>query len=408
MKSRDVPTSPKHRPCTEEIDMLYKMEPTIIKPGGRGGAFVSVVALLSALFTVGIVAGLRIAADRYPDTALLRYFRSSTSTTERVFVQQPTTPQDTLLSDTITAVAPSLGAVVTSKSAPVRQLSDVIGNAIAISNDGAALTMTGASTLGATSMVRFSNGVEQLLDDTQADPATGAVFINLNVSTTPVTFADSDAVAVGDRIMVLRYHAYAGNIEYAPSVIMGLRERSSVSAGNDSLVESSEALDRQILLSDLFDASWIGAGAYDLKGRLVGILSGMTAARGTFVIPINLLKRLTTKYVADEPVQRASLGVHYVNLSYNSTIDPYPSKGAYVFSDDKKRPAVLVQSPARAAGLLSNDVITAVDSVPLNELRSLSEVIATYAPNDKVALTVLRDNKEMKVTATLGIQPVKK
>ncbi len=407
MKSREVPTSPKHRPHTEEIDALYKMEPTITKPGRPGGAFIFGMVALSMLVTLAVVIGLRFAADRYPTVPLFKYFRASTSTTERVIVPQPSIAQDDVLSETIARVAPSLGAVVTSEHSVVRKVDDVIGNAVVISNDGSAITMTGTSTLGATSMVRFSNGVEQLLRGPQVDPATGAVFIDLNVSTTPVAFADSDRTAIGDRIMVLRYHAYAGNVEYVPTAVMGLQERISVPAGNDSLVESSETLNRQIRLTDQLDPSWTGAGAYDMKGRLVGIISGTAATEGTYLIPINSLKRLITKYVAGEPVQRATLGVSYVDLSYNSTIDPYPSKGAYLFSIDKKTPAISPKSPASAAGLQPNDVITTVDTAPLNELRSLSDAIASYAPNSKVELTVIRNTKEIKVTVTLGTHPAK-
>ncbi len=408
MKSRDVPTSPKHRPQSEEIDTLYKMEPTIVKPNNPRGPYLVVVMLCSMVLTLGAVIGLRIAADRYPSVMVLKYFRPSTSTTERVVVQQTTPSQDAALSDAITAITPSLGAVVKGGGATVRQLSDRIGNAIVVSNDGSALTMTSAATLGVTSLVRLNDGLEQLAHEPQTDPATNVVFVHLNVSTTPVTFADSDQSEVGDRIIVVRYNPYAGGVEYMPTSIMGLHERSSVVAGNDSLVESSELLDRQLRLADTFDTSWIGAGAYDMKGHLVGILSNNDTSRGTYVVPINSLKHLVTKFVANEQVQRALLGVRYVNLSYNSTIDPYPSKGAFLFSNDKKVPAITLKSPASTSGLQANDVITAVDGTPLNELRSLSDAVASYAPNSKVTLTVIRSAKEMKIAVTLGIQPAKK
>lgn len=405
MKSRDIPTSPKHRTHPEEIDALYKMEPTITKPYHRGGLFIVGVVVLSVCVTLGVIVGLRFAADRYSTIGVLRYFRSSTSTTERVVLQPSSAAQKTALNDIVSAVTPSLGAIVKSSSATVRQLDDTIGNAVFISNDGAALTMTGTSTLGTTSLVRLTDGVEQIIHDPQTDPATSAVFVRLNVSTTPVTFADSDQIALGDALLVFRYNAYAGGIECISTAIMGMHERSPIAAGGESLIESSEMLTRQLRLSETLDASWVGAGVFNEKGHLVGIISGAGEARGTYVIPINVLKNLVTKYVAGETLQRAVLGVHYVNLSYHSTIASYPSKGALIFSDDKKIPAVTPKSPGSVAGLAANDVVTSVDAAPLNELRSLSDALSTYVPNSRVDLTVLRNGKEIKMPVTLGAQP---
>lgn len=405
MKSRDVPTSPKHRTHPEEIDALYKMEPTIIKPHRRGGLFVVGVALLSVCVTLGVIVGLRFAADRYTTIGALRYFRSSTSTTERVVLQPSSSAQKIVLSDIISAVTPSLGTIVKSSSATVRRSDDTIGNAVFISNDGAAFTMTGTSTLGTASLVRLTDGVEQVIHDPQSDPATSAVFIRLNISTTPVTFADSDQVALGDPVSVFRYNAYGGGIEYIPTSIMGMHERSPVAAGDESLIESSDVITRQLRLSETFDASWVGAGVFNEKGHLVGIISGTGADQGTYVVPINGLKNLVTKYVAGETLQRAVLGVHYVNLSYHSAIASYPSKGALIFSNDKKVPAVTPKSPGSVAGLVANDVVTSVDAAPLNELRSLSDALSTYAPNSKVDLTVIRNGKEIKIPVTLGAQP---
>jgi S1-C subfamily serine protease len=407
MKSRDIPTSPRHRTHPEEIDALYKMEPTIMKPYRRGGLFIVGVIILSVCVTLGVIIALRFGADRYTTIGILKYFRSSTSTTERVVLQPSSSAQKTALNDIISAVTPSLGAIVKSSSTSVRQLDDKIGNAVFISNDGAAFTMTGTTTLGTTSLVRLTDGVEQVIHDPQTDPATSAAFIRLNISTTPVTFADSDQVALGDTVLLFRYNAYAGGVEYMSSSIMGTHERSSIAANGESLVESSEVLTRQLRVSGTFDASWVGAGVFNEKGHLIGIISSTNETQGAYVIPINVLKNLVTKYVAGETLQRAVLGVHYINLSYHSTIASYPSKGALLFSNDKKVPAVTSKSPGSIAGLMANDVITSVDATPLNELRSLSDALATYAPNSKVDLTVLRNNKETKISVTLGAQPEK-
>ena len=59
-------------------------------------------------------------------------------------------------------------------------------------------------------------------------------------------------------------------------------------------------------------------------------------------------------------------------------------------------------SGAERAGLKAGDLITKVDEVEIQGPEDLSRVIRQYQPDDKVTLTITRDGKEQKITATLG------
>jgi S1-C subfamily serine protease len=66
---------------------------------------------------------------------------------------------------------------------------------------------------------------------------------------------------------------------------------------------------------------------------------------------------------------------------------------------------VVADSPASAAGLQADDVITAVDGKALDGEASLADVIAGYQPGDEVTLTIARpgaDEDELDLTVTLG------
>lgn len=58
-------------------------------------------------------------------------------------------------------------------------------------------------------------------------------------------------------------------------------------------------------------------------------------------------------------------------------------------------------TPAAEAGLLSDDVITAIDGESMLD-QDLAEVIGAYAPGDTIAITVLRDGEEIEFEATLA------
>ena len=60
------------------------------------------------------------------------------------------------------------------------------------------------------------------------------------------------------------------------------------------------------------------------------------------------------------------------------------------------------ESGAEKAGLKKGDIITKIDDIKIEDPGDLTQAIRKYKPEEKVTVTYLRDNKENKVTATLG------
>ena len=61
--------------------------------------------------------------------------------------------------------------------------------------------------------------------------------------------------------------------------------------------------------------------------------------------------------------------------------------------------------PAEAAGLKPNDVIVKLDNQPIWEVRQLQKIIRGTAPGRQLRLTLLRDNKRVQVSVTIGQMP---
>ena len=70
--------------------------------------------------------------------------------------------------------------------------------------------------------------------------------------------------------------------------------------------------------------------------------------------------------------------------------------------DGAKITSVTKGSGAEKAGLKAGDVITKVNGVDIDGPGKLTETIGKLKPEDKVDITIKRENKEQKVTATLG------
>ena len=90
-----------------------------------------------------------------------------------------------------------------------------------------------------------------------------------------------------------------------------------------------------------------------------------------------------------EDSNRAMLGVN-TEVSSEDKID-----GAKVTS-------VLKESAAEKAGIKAGDIIIKIDEKKIDENNSITEAIKGKKPGEKVAVTVLRDGKEQKLSAELG------
>ena len=124
----------------------------------------------------------------------------------------------------------------------------------------------------------------------------------------------------------------------------------------------------------------------------------ITSAEGIgFAIPINIVKPIIDSFVNNGTFTESYLGI----FAYDKEAIPYLdssvtfSKGVYVIQ-------VSLDGPANFAGIKVGDIITRIDNVEVNKMSELRRYIYTKNPNDKVILTIIRNNKERTFDVTLG------
>jgi serine protease Do len=145
--------------------------------------------------------------------------------------------------------------------------------------------------------------------------------------------------------------------------------------------------------------------------RLVLLATGASFAAAALLIGPgggsgqSMLPALSTANAKESAPQagRGWIGVQIQPVTVNiaESLGMKEDKGALVAEP-------LTDGPAAKAGILSGDVITALNGQPVNDIRDLAKQIGDLMPGDSAKLTIWRKNEEKTISLTLGEMPKQK
>jgi S1-C subfamily serine protease len=143
-----------------------------------------------------------------------------------------------------------------------------------------------------------------------------------------------------------------------------------------------------------------GGPLVDRSGAVVGITTRTGAGDGSLglVIPIDLARKVAEKLIAAGRVTYPWLGVSGTDL------DPWTAKEYGVGTGTLIR-RVSPKSPAAQSGLKVQDVVTAVENLPISTMNELMMLVRRHEPGDKVDLTVVRSGVKRNVKVRLTGTP---
>jgi S1-C subfamily serine protease len=200
------------------------------------------------------------------------------------------------------------------------------------------------------------------------------------------------AIAVGDPLG-----------QYPGTVTVGV-----VSGVGRTISDSTGSLDDLIQTDAAINPGNSGGPLVDAAGTVIGIDTAVAgAAQGIgFAIPINVARPLTEQALAGAKLTRPWVGIQYLALDAGLAARNGLSvtEGAWITSSGSGA-AIQVGSPAAAAGLRANDVITAVDGTRVDVSHPFVELLAAHGAGSVVTLAVRRGTTDMTVQITLGTRP---
>jgi putative serine protease PepD len=274
----------------------------------------------------------------------------------------------------------------------------VIGSGIVVDASGVLVTSADLVS-GATAVsVRLADGRRgpgQLLGALPDDDV-AAIRIPALSGLKAASLGHSSAVAVHNEVVAVGAPTEAGGL---PTSAEGV-----VTAVGESL-PSGQGSSSDVIRTDApIPASAAGGPLVDLHGAVIGlnVVPSGANTRSGYALAMDAVAPLVTQIEqghADDTPASPSLGVSTADVrgldpSVVTQYDIQTSDGALVVH-------VAQPSAAANAGLAAGDVITAIDSQPVNDSSDLAAAVASYQAGDRMQVTYARQGQIANATVTL-------
>lgn len=268
------------------------------------------------------------------------------------------------------------------------------GSGVIISQDGYIVTNN--------HVIAGANKIEVILNDKRVytgevigtDPSTDIALIKIKESELPyLGYGNSDDVKVGEWVLAVGnpFNLYST----VTAGIISAKGRNNIIDGRKNPIESFLQTDAAV------NPGNSGGALVNTSGDLIGINTAIASNNGayqgySFAVPVNIVKKVVGDLIEFGAVQRAYIGVGIKDIDAKFAKENNISqlKGAYVTN-------LTSGGSAEEAGVQVGDVITSVQDMQVNSVSELHEQIARYRPGDKVAMSLLRNNKIVNLNVVL-------
>ena len=276
-----------------------------------------------------------------------------------------------------------------------RRMESSLGSGVIMSPEGYILTNNHVTTGADQIVVALRDGRETLARVVGSDPETDLAVLKIDLKSLPsITLGRSDGLRVGDVALAIGNPFGVGQ-----TVTMGII---SATGRNQLGLNSYEDF---IQTDAAINPGNSGGALVDANGNLTGINTAIFSKSGGsqgigFAIPVKLAMEVMKSIIEHGQVIRGWLGIE---------VQPLTKELAESFGLTG-RPGIVVagifrDGPAQKAGLELGDVILSIDGAPAGDGRKSMNQVARIKPTDKVAILVMRNGKEIKLSAEIGLRP---
>lgn len=278
------------------------------------------------------------------------------------------------------------------------------GSGVIWDNEGHVVTNAHVVAGGEEVRVTLADGRSYAAEVTGSDPSTDLAVLTVSEAPTdlvPIAIGDDEGLRVGNPVMAI------GNPLGLPGTvttgIISALDRPVSTAPLSANDPSSAAVTNAIQTSAAINPGNSGGALVNAQGELVGInsaIASLPTVGGSqsgsigigFAIPINLTSSIVAQLIDNGVAEHAFLGVGLTEGE--DGVDGATLTGAQVTQ-------VEPGSPAEAAGLQADDVITTIDGERVPSSTALVAQVRARASGAQAEIGYLRDGVLADVTLTL-------
>jgi len=265
------------------------------------------------------------------------------------------------------------------------------GSGIIVSKDGYILTNHHIVDNAEKIVVYLKDGSQFSGEVKGTDPKTDIAVVKIDtggVDLPAAKLGDSDKLQVGEFVVAIGHP-----LELTYSVTVGHVSAMARQLPVDSYANTTD--DQEYIQTDaVINPGNSGGPLINLDGEVIAVnsmmegsvdpITGFTQNRGIgLAIPINEARIVMDRLISDGKFTRSVIGI----VMARQSIDPLNILNLRGVSVAE----VVRDGPAAKAGLMTNDVIVAVDGLPVKTSRDLRNQVALKRPGQSITITVQRD-----------------
>lgn len=292
------------------------------------------------------------------------------------------------------------------------------GSGVFLTADGFLLTNTHVVTLdGATSSVKIEvktfDGHIYPAKVVGTDPTNDLAVLKVSapIQFTPVEFADSNALNVGDATVAIGAPLGLSNtvtkgivsaLNRTIQVASAAAPDNSSGGGLQFYSGSGESINLRVIQTDAaINPGNSGGALLNQQGQLIGINVAIANAGGTagsigvgFAIPSNVAQRIAQEIMATGTASHGLLGA-MVSDSANSDAAASFSVGAKVIK-------LTSGGAAEKGGVLEGDIVTKFNGAAITSASELTAAVRQERAGAKATLELIRDGQTVTLSVVLG------
>ena len=267
-----------------------------------------------------------------------------------------------------------------------------LGSGFIIDRDGSILTNNHVVDNAQKIVVRLADEREFEAKVIGKDPKTDIAVIKIDAKgvLAAAPLGDSDQLEVGEWVLAIGNPF--GLDSTVTSGIVSAKGRRIGAGPYDNFIQTDASI----------NPGNSGGPLINMRGEVVGINTAIFSQTGGnigigFATPINLVKEILPELKGKGKVTRGWLGlaVQEVTPEIASSLGLDKRRGGLVAE-------VVKGGPAERSGIKVGDVIVEFDGKEIKEAGDLPALVARAAPKSHVRLKLLRDNKEVVLSVTIG------